>query len=293
MKQKIFTKKYYETLVENVAENIAKYTDQSFSWADEAKDNIIEIDMEQPDLSGMLNYTDSHKATDDLEAAKILFNAYSGLTRLQAAQRQFWQYLSHITLYEYMRKRWPTINDPNCPISYIKEHWFYGQGPIRNWLEGMYWSVKCSVIEKENGEYDFTYTDFFFTIQKIRDRGIGAATFIMQNPQIVRGMLKLYMDELKKKDNGEDTVFDKYFEYRTDKCIQLVNKLGGVVDLSAYSETDIYKFLDSNRDYIKSIGDRKKEKKEREAKLMGNSAQYSVSSSKSKSKSKKRRKRKK
>lgn len=127
----------------------------------------------------------------------------------------------------------------------------------------MYWSVKCSAIDKGDGEYDFTYTDFFFSIQKIRDRGIGAATFIMSNPALVRGMLKFYMDELNKKE--EDTVFDKFFEYRTDKCIQLVNKLGGVVDLSTYTESDIYKFLDSNREYIKSVGDRKKEKKEREA----------------------------
>lgn len=37
------------------------------------------------------------------------------------------------------------------------------------------------------------------------------------------------------------------------------------MDLSTYTESDIYKFLDSNREYIKSVGDRKKEKKEREA----------------------------
>lgn len=240
-----------------------KYTDPNFSWEEEAKDNIIELDFEAPDLSGMLNYADSHEAKDDGKAAKILFLAYRNLTPLQAAQRQFWQYLSHVTLYEYMRRRWPTINDANCPESYVKEHWFYGSGLIRNCLEGMYWSVKCSAIDKGDGEYDFTYTDFFFSIQKIRDRGIGAATFIMSNPALVRGMLKFYMDELKKKE--EDTVFDKFFEYRTDKCIQLVNKLGGVVDLSTYTESDIYNFLDSNREYIKSVGDRKKEKKEREA----------------------------
>lgn len=274
MKQKIFTKKYYEELEARLGENMPKYTDPNFSWEEEAKDNIIELDFEAPDLSGMLDYADSHEAKDDGKAAKILFLAYHNLTPLQAAQRQIWQYLSHVTLYEYMRRRWPTINDANCPESYVKEHWFYGSGLIRNCLEGMYWSVKCSAIDKGNGEYDFTYTDFFFSIQKIRDRGIGAATFIMSNPALVRGMLKFYMDELKKQENNkskrddepkEDTVFDKFFEYRTDKCIQLVNKLGGVVDLSTYTESDIYEFLDSNREYIKSVGDRKKEKKEREA----------------------------
>lgn len=167
MKQKIFTKKYYEELEAKLGENMPKYTDPNFSWEEEAKDNIIELDFEVPDLSGMLDYADSHEAKDDGKAAKILFLAYRNLTLLQAAQRQFWQYLSHVTLYEYMRRRWPTINDANCPESYVKEHWFYGSGLIRNCLEGMYWSVKCSAIDKGDGEYDFTYTDFFFSIQKI------------------------------------------------------------------------------------------------------------------------------
>ena len=73
------------------------------------------------------------------------------------------------------------------------------------------------------------------------------------------------MDELEKSEsNPEASVFDKYFEYRTDKCIQLINKLGGVIDIGAYSEEDFYKFLNDNREYIKSVGDRKKEKKERD-----------------------------
>ena len=76
------------------------------------------------------------------------------------------------------------------------------------------------------------------------------------------------MDELKKKDiDPESSVFDKHFEYRTDKCIQLINKLGGLVDIGAYSEDDFYSFLNENREYIKSVGDRKKEKKEREEQL--------------------------
>ena len=76
-----------------------KYTDPNFSWEEEAKDNIIELDFEAPDLSGMLDYADSHEAKADGKAAKILFLAYRNLTPLQAAQRQFWQYLSHVTLY--------------------------------------------------------------------------------------------------------------------------------------------------------------------------------------------------
>lgn len=88
-------------------------------------------------------------------------------------------------------------------------------------------------------------------------------------------MIKFYIDELAKKEvNPDSSVFDKHFEYRTDKCIQLINQLGGVIDLGSYDEDDFYNFLNDNREYIKSIGDRKKEKQERDA-LLENAGIYS------------------
>ena len=128
----------------------------------------------------------------------------------------------------------------------------------------MYWSVHNTVIVNEDGTLDYKYTKLLFSIQKLRDRGIAAATYIFSNPVLVRGILDFYIDELGKAEKGEDTVFDKYFEYRTDKCIQLINKLGGVVELSMLTSKDIYNFLEENREVIKNVGDRKKEKKLRE-----------------------------
>lgn len=154
---------------------------------------------------------------------------------------------------------------------------------MRNWLEGLYWSVKCSVIEKEDGTLDYTYTDMLFSIQKIRDRGLAAAPYIISNKEAVIGILKFYMNE---KDKGEAGVFDKYFEYRTDKCIQLINKLGGSIELAEYNSDDFFAFLDANRDYIKSVGDRKKEKAERDAQ---NGVSNNSSKKKKKHRNKKRR----
>lgn len=267
MKQRIFKKKYAQQLEEHVEQNMPKYINPDFSWEEDSQGQTIDLDFEQPDLSGMMDYAENSSASSDYYAAKILYEAYKHLTPLQAAQHHFWQYLSHVVLYDYMRKRWPKINNADCPANYVNEHWFYGQGFIRNWLEGMFWSVKCSVIEKEGEEPDYKYTEFLFSIQKIRDRGIAAAPYILSNPAAVRGIIRFYKDELEKKEKGEDTVFEKYFEYRTDKCIQLVNKLGGVVELATYDEDDFYNFLNDNRDIIKGVGDRKKEKKERDAQL--------------------------
>lgn len=270
MKQRVFTPQFSEDLESSINENLIKYNDPNYSWEEEAKsqDAIRELDFEQPDLSCMMNYADNSLAVNDFYAGKILFESYDHLTPLHAAQSHFWLYLSHVVLYKYMCMRWAKDDGTQLTYNNVNEHWFYGQGRIRNWLEGMYWSFKCTAIKQEDGTYDYTYTQFLFSIQKLRDRGIGAATYVMSNPSAIRGILKFYMDELGKKDTAlELSVFDKHFEYRTDKCIQLVNKLGGLVDIGAYSEEDFYNFLNDNREYIKSVGDRKKEKKDREEAL--------------------------
>lgn len=271
MKQKIFKPKFViEDLIPNVETNLPKYRNLDYDWEQEAleKDAIVELDFEQPDLSGMFNYADNSLAVNDFYAGKILFEAYQNLTELQAAQSHFWAYLSHVVLYKYLCVRW--AHDDGSPLTEnnVKEHWFYKNGKIRNCLEGMFWMFKKTAIPLGDGQYDYKYTKMMFSIQKLGNRGIAAATFVFGNTAVVQGMLDFYIEELQKKESDpEHCAFDKHFEYRTDKCIQLVNELGGVIDLSEYSKEDITNFLRKNWDYIKSVGDRKKEKKAREETL--------------------------
>jgi len=42
----------------------------------------------------------------DLENTKTLYTALSHLTPMQAADERLWVYLSHVTHWDYMRKRW-------------------------------------------------------------------------------------------------------------------------------------------------------------------------------------------
>lgn len=262
MRQKIFTPQFAEDLELGVELNLSKYLDPDFDWAEAAKDYIRELDFDEPDLSDLENFS-APSTKNDFEVAKRLYLAYRNITPLQAKQKQFWQYLSHVQLYKYMRKRWSKVDSPDCPASYIDEHWFYGRGLIRNWLEGLYWSVKTTVVEKEGEDPDFTYTAFLFSDQNIRNRGFAAAPYVMGNIEAVKGVCRFCIEELKKKEEGKDTVFDKYFEYRFQEgVIQAINKLGGLVELASFTEDDFYQFLVENRSQIKSVGDRKKERKE-------------------------------
>ena len=58
MKQKAFTPIFADNLRSKVGENIAKYNNPDYLWANEAKeaDAMIELDFEEPDLSGMMEF---------------------------------------------------------------------------------------------------------------------------------------------------------------------------------------------------------------------------------------------
>ena len=43
----------------------------------------------------------------DLENTRTLYDALRHLTPLQAADERLWSYMTHVTFWDYMRKRWP------------------------------------------------------------------------------------------------------------------------------------------------------------------------------------------
>ena len=255
MKQKVFTKRFAEELVANLQGNIALYRNDVFEVSLE---NIVEsnVDVINEHLAEDMEAHTSSVAREEFEAAKILFEAFPNLTPLQASHKPFWLYLAHVELYHYMRLRWPILanNDLSDEDLYkaVKQH-FFNPSVIRNQLEGLYWLVRCSVIPKEDGTYDYTYTEFLFSRRKLGNRGIGASIYF-RNPKVVRGMLRFYMDY-------ENGFLTPHFEEKTDYCIQLINQKGAVSEISLWEEEDIYEFLLSHRSEIEPIIDRKEQKK--------------------------------
>lgn len=70
MKQKAFTPVFTDNLRAKVGENIDKYNNPNYLWENEAKKAgaIIELDFEEPDLSGMMEFADNSLAKNDFFA---------------------------------------------------------------------------------------------------------------------------------------------------------------------------------------------------------------------------------
>jgi len=249
MKQKQFKSEYAEVLKTSIRENISKYQSDSF----EVPQNMVEdsiFDCPEGLLDEMMPYATSESKTE-YYAAIALYKAFRDLTPLQASYKPFWLYLSHVDLFPYMQKRWPDIRrtdlDPEDYEKYVIAHWFH-PSPIRNQLEGLYWMVRQTVQEKEDGELDFTFTEFLFSRRKLGNRGV-AASYLFRNSAVVKGILKFYMDK-------EKTLLTPAFEDKTDYCIQLMNRKGAVSELSLWDENDVYNFLEEHSVEISKIIDR-------------------------------------
>src|SRR5579862_1441849 len=81
----------------------------------------------------------------DLENTRIVYTAMRHLTPLQAADPRLWTYLTHVTHWEYMRKRWPIeqyLGKQNLREN-IQERYFFmpnkSRALIRNGMARLWW----------------------------------------------------------------------------------------------------------------------------------------------------------
>lgn len=186
----------------------------------------------------------------DVETAIALFEAYPGLNPLEASSRGFWTYLTHVDLWDYMRKRFSLSADMDVAArrNKIKDKWFLGepsQGNLmRHPLAGLWWGVKLSVDESRgSGRYDFTrilFRDLDFLTRTLGTYQLGRL------PAAVRGILGYMFN------HQED--FKGQFEDKTRYIMKHFNSLGGALHLGCLDENFYAEELDRTRDeWIKPI----------------------------------------
>ena len=180
----------------------------------------------------------------DVETAIALFEAYPGLNPLEASSRGFWTYLTHVDLWDYMRKRFSLSADMDVAArrNKIKDKWFLGepsQGNLmRHPLAGLWWGVKLSVDESRgSGRYDLTrilFRDLDFLTRTLGTYQLGRL------PAAVRGILGYMFN------HQED--FKGQFEDKTRYIMKHFNSLGGALHLGCLDENFYADELDRTRD---------------------------------------------
>ena len=225
-KQRIFTNRYASELRRNVEEksDVSCYHMKEFPYDDTQV--LVMQNRNKPEglLERMLN------ANSDCEAAKELYLAYSDLSPLEAAYTPFWDYLSHIDLYQVVCKRWPEVFNETAgnPSTYILEHWF-GKD-IMQCLSGWWWTVNMTVGD----DGGFSLTDFIFDRREDLRQNLGVSTLFRHKP-FTRAVLAFLRDTPEITSEAQIP--------RSRFIIQHFNRLGAIKQLTYMDEEYFRKAL--------------------------------------------------
>lgn len=97
----------------------------------------------------------------DLENTKTLYTALRHLTPLQASDERLWAYLTHVTYWDYMRKRWPVeqYKDKRVADNLQERYFFMSDRPralIRNGMARLWWYGYTTYDEQRDDPFELT-----------------------------------------------------------------------------------------------------------------------------------------
>jgi hypothetical protein len=197
--QRTFKREYVEELAAAVksGQGLERYAAETFDYD---SDQVVII----PTLRHPEGLIDKMipVASADCDSAIALYEAYPSLTPLQASDRAFWTYLTHVDLFQYVQARFPKVKEPDFDsIPYVYDHWFCGDDwTWRHPLASLWWFVYQTIDEDSDDKYK--YTRFFFTsfgfrtnfakysIARCKEAVFGYFQFLMDNPDITASYLK-------------------------------------------------------------------------------------------------------
>ena len=171
------------------------------------------------------------RADSDFERGRLVFDTFSFLTRRQASDIDFWNYLAHNQLYPLVHKMWPEIHNPpnnSSTMSYIKNHWVMtksSQAELMDYpLSGLWWSFFMTVDESRTDKYELT--KIFFKNLSFRTKSFGQSK-IARHRDAVLAVLEFIQE------NG---LHERNFEDNGLAIVPYLNLLGGIRPLGFFDK---------------------------------------------------------
>lgn len=236
-KQKIFSQKAVKELVEAFRVDDRTYL-SSIPFA------IGYEELESPDIDMADHLAERANPDSDFETAIALFESFPHLNALEASSEGFWTHLTHIELWDYMRKRFPLDDlSPEARHDRIKKKWFLGEPSqsalIHHPLAGLWWGVKLTWAPERGvaGQYDLT--KILYRNLDVPTRTLGTYE-LGRLPAAIKGILG-YVSE-----HPEE--FKNEYEAKMRGIMRLLNSIGGVLQLGCLDEAFFKEQIGKNRD---------------------------------------------
>lgn len=169
----------------------------------------------------------------DYKSAIAIYEAYKGITPLFAQQDDLWVYLTHVDLFEYVKKKWPDIEiggKGENSINYITDHWFRNRFQFfRTSIAGLWWNIYLTKDNERNNPYELS--EFLFKNQEFRTSSFGELPLIRHKEAMI-GILEFLKEH--------EYLFKDGFNARARYIRRLFYVIGGYKNLS-YMQRDFFK----------------------------------------------------
>lgn len=152
-----------ERLRQNIKPNTSRYSLDK-PWLDDyfgAEAWHLPSSVEMTD-GVQLKEPESKTELFDLENTKAVYLALKHLTPLQACDERLWTYLTHVTFWTYMRKRWPAeqYHGKRRFVEVMEERYFFtghrARALIRNGISRLWWYGYATYDDTRQDPFELT-----------------------------------------------------------------------------------------------------------------------------------------
>lgn len=180
----------------------------------------------------------------DLQTAIAIYEAYKDITPLFAQQDDLWVYLTHVDLFDYVKKRWPIKTGEEVSLTkqceFISDHWFrHHERFFRTTFAGLWWSIKLSVDENRDNQYELS--EVLFRNQEFRTNSFGELPLIRHREAMI-GILEFLKEN--------EFLFESGFNAKGRYIRHLFNIVGGFKNITSLDRSFFKEVLYRNIDKI-------------------------------------------
>lgn len=242
-KQKIFSKKALKALDERRIAGTGEEYMRAEPFAVVGFEELESPDIDNPNGLSARVVPDKSDPDRDFKTAVAIFEAFPRLNRLQASDPGLWTHLTHVELWDYMRKRFRLHeSDVEKRMKRIKNKWFLQEPSqsslIHHPLAGLWWGVWLSVAPERGEEHKYDLTRILYRNLDLPTRTLGTYE-LGRLPAAVKGTLGYVFDH--------PDLFKDEYEAKMRAIMRLLNSIGGVLQLGCLDESFFREQIEANQ----------------------------------------------
>lgn len=169
----------------------------------------------------------------DLENTRIVYTALKHLTSLQASDQRLWAYFTHVTHWEYMRKRWPVEQYVGRERfrEVMNERYFFmadrSRALLRNGMARLWWYGYCSYDQSRSDPFELTGA----LLKKLDVAQNFAENAFGRNVDVIKALLSVVLQhQFYERDPVRDLA-------------RYINQIGGVTIIDAIPNDELRKLF--------------------------------------------------